>query len=104
MPEILIDIMRLLFRQAAWMLPTGIDYVSLEYIRHSQDGSRAGGDGFRPHELSPLDRLDSTRLPVFFVDDLIPLSHPPYFRPSESRCFTNASEICVLSTVRAFAT
>jgi len=34
MPEILIDVSRLLFRRFANRLPTGIDRVSLEYLRH----------------------------------------------------------------------
>lgn len=41
MPGILIDVMRLFFRRDAGVLPTGIDRVSLEYIRHYGDWARA---------------------------------------------------------------
>jgi len=40
-PPILIDISRLLYRRLRRWLPTGIDRVSLEYIRHYADRARA---------------------------------------------------------------
>ena len=41
MSEILIDVSRLLFRRFANRLPTGIDRVSLEYLRHYVDTAHA---------------------------------------------------------------
>lgn len=41
MPRILIDITRLICRRLAGRLPTGIDRVSLEYLRHYADSARA---------------------------------------------------------------
>jgi glycosyltransferase involved in cell wall biosynthesis len=40
-PGILIDVMRLFFRRDAGVIPTGIDRVSLEYIRHYGGKARA---------------------------------------------------------------
>lgn len=142
MRRILIDITRLFHRRLTGRMDTGIDRVSLEYIRHYADRARAvltlGPFG------SVLSRLDSQRafdlllngsrngaarclrlipkayvrwwmgpdaagciffntshtsleqtsyamrmkrwgvLPVFFVHDLIPITHPEYCRPGES--------------------
>ena len=141
MPEALIDVTRLLDRRLHGRLPTGIDRVSLEYVRYF--GARAtalvrfAGQWI---ELSPRDsqrvfealllsgnfnslirktvarafprsigrrfsascflfntghnglekmdyvhRLRRSRLkPLFFVHDLIPLTHPEYCRSGES--------------------
>lgn len=140
-PGILIDVMRLVFRRAVGTIPTGIDRVTLEYVRHYAGRARAvlslgalaaplsnGGsvrlfgsllDGADParfrlraaqaaaqaigwswlrprargailintsyvwvatrHYAAQL-RLAGAR-PVFFVHDLIPITHPEYFRP-----------------------
>jgi len=145
MPEILIDVMRLFFRRDEGMIPTGIDRVSLEYIRHYGGSARAvlslgplagalsrrdsqrvfewllhPRPGFRPtpvrlalkntpsgwirpgtgnsilfntaqlwkntrHYAAQLRWLGAR--PVFFVHDLIPLSHPEYFRPAHGEGF-----------------
>jgi len=140
MREILLDLTRLLDRALQERLPTGIDRVSLEYVRHYHDRSRAlvryGGrrvtlgpaDSRRIFEalLDPDDRFGRTvrwcvgksyftrwndddhsnvllnighsgldrpeypayvrrydLRPIFFLHDLIPLSHPEYCRPGE---------------------
>ena len=41
MPRILIDITRLLYRRLVGRLPTGVDRVSLEYLRHYSGSARA---------------------------------------------------------------
>ena len=142
MRESLIDITRLLDRARKGRLPTGVDRVSLEYVRHF--GGRATallrftgrwielsrGDSERVFEalLSPsenfnqmirwalaralpgsigqrfsaprflfntghsglekihyADRLQRTGLkPIFFLHDLIPITHPEYCRPGEA--------------------
>ena len=41
MPAILIDVSRLLYRKFAKRLPTGVDRVSLEYVRRYRDAARA---------------------------------------------------------------
>ena len=141
--------MRLLFRRATGTIPTGIDRVGLEYVRHyapraravlsmgplagalSQadsarmfrallEGHEAGRHGFtlmgarmvakntlsgwiRPRtgrsillntaELWKDSRHYAAQLrwlgarPVFFIHDLIPISHPEYFRRGESGAF-----------------
>jgi glycosyltransferase involved in cell wall biosynthesis len=142
MREILIDITRLLDRRMQGRLPTGVDRVSLEYVRHFGGRSTAlvrfagrwielsKRDSERVFDalLSPtgdfnalirwavarafprsidqlfaasrflfntghsgLEQIQYThRLrysglkPLFFVHDLIPLSHPEYCRPGES--------------------
>jgi glycosyltransferase involved in cell wall biosynthesis len=145
MPGILIDVMRLIFRRAAGTIPTGIDRVGLEYVRHYADRARAVLS-LGPL-AAPLSRADSARLfgalldgadlgrfrllaarlaakntawnwirpragrsillntanlwvntpyyaaqlrwlgarPVFFVHDLIPITHPEFFRPAWGR-------------------
>lgn len=143
MPEALIDITRLLDRRMQGRLPTGIDRVSLEYVRYFERRSlalvRYAGrwielsqlESLRIFEalLSPsanfiplvrrtvarafprsfgrrfttprflfntghnglenkdyVDRLHRSRLkPLFFVHDLIPLTHPEYCRPGEAK-------------------
>jgi glycosyltransferase involved in cell wall biosynthesis len=40
-PRILLDISRLCYRRLAGRLPTGIDRVALEYLRHYAEGARA---------------------------------------------------------------
>lgn len=142
MPGILIDVMRLIFRRAAGTIPTGIDRVGLEYVRHYADRARAVLS-LGPL-AAPLSRADSARLfgalldgadtgrfrllaaklaakntawnwirpgagrsillntanlwvntphyaaqlrwlgarPVFFVHDLIPITHPEFFEPA----------------------
>jgi glycosyltransferase involved in cell wall biosynthesis len=141
-PEALIDVTRLLDRRMQARLPTGVDRVSLEYVRHFAERSTAlvrySGQwielGPRSSEcvfdalLSPTgnfnniirklvakaflcslgQRFSATRFlfntghsgldsiqysqrlqksglkPLFFVHDLIPLSHPEYCRPGEA--------------------
>jgi glycosyltransferase involved in cell wall biosynthesis len=141
MREILLDVTRLLDRALQKRLPTGIDRVSLEYVRHYRERARAlvrfgrrrvtlgkkdsqrvfaallsPDDGFertvywcvgknyvtrwiddnRSNALfnighSGLDRgeyPDYVRRydlrPIFFLHDLIPISHPEYCRPGEA--------------------
>lgn len=142
MSGMLIDITRLLYRRMQGRLPTGVDRVSLEYVRHFGKRSTAlvrlgwywielsGKDSGRLFEglLSPsvnfnflavrivakslhrtackqsssprfflntghsglekrcyADYLhDSGFIPLFFVHDLIPLTHPEYCRPGEA--------------------
>lgn len=143
MPEVLIDITRLLDRYLQGRLPTGVDRVSLEYLRYFSGRSTAlvryarqwlelsAADSERLYAvllsssgngkhliralvakavcLSPVRRWFSTprllfhtghsgleksayakRLqasglkPIFFVHDLIPISHPEYCRPGEA--------------------
>lgn len=143
MPEILIDVTRLLYRLATGVIPTGIDRVGLEYTRHYAESARAvlsvgpfaaaatradsrrlfrrmldGAGGLRPlaaeiiakcygwywlmpgtggrilfntsylwlensHYAMQL-RLFGAR-PLYFVHDLIPISHPEYFLPGQRR-------------------
>ena len=139
-PMITIDITRLLDRGLQGRLPTGVDRVSLEYVRHFRERARAMvrfagrwltlresdskrlfdellepsarfgqvvrmcvtrsylSDWQRPrrHLLlntghSGLDRPDySVQVqrrelqPIFFLHDLIPITHPEYCRPGES--------------------
>lgn len=138
---ITIDVTRLLDRGLQGRLPTGVDRVSLEYVRHFRERARAmvrfagrwltlGASGSqrlfdevldpsakfglvvracvvksyvsdwrRPHGHfllntghSGLDRPDYAvhvqrrgLRPVFFLHDLIPLTHPEYCRPGESK-------------------
>ncbi len=140
MAEVLIDITRLLDRTLQGRLPTGVDRVSLEYVRHYQKSAQAlvrfGGrwvilgaaDSRRVFDAllepgpsfdfvvgrcvgrayvlgwkrtggrvllhtghSGLDRPDYGRQvqrkgfkPVFFLHDLIPITHPEYARPGEA--------------------
>jgi glycosyltransferase involved in cell wall biosynthesis len=141
-PEAIIDVTRLLNRTMQSRLPTGVDRVSLEYVRHFGDRSTAlvrfsgqwielsrrsseqvfdallspcenfnylirkvvarslpcniGKQFLSPRLLfntghSGLDKIQySHRLqqsglkPLFFVHDLIPLTHPEYCRPGEA--------------------
>lgn len=138
-PAICIDITRLLDRGLKGRLPTGVDRVSLEYVRHFREracamvrfagrwltlreaasqrmfdelldpGARFGrvvracvaksyvSDWQRPrHQVllntghSGLDRPEyavNVRMrglqPIFFLHDLIPLTHPEFCRPGE---------------------
>lgn len=143
MPGILIDVVRLLHQRNAGMILTGIDRVTMEYVRHYADRARAvlslgalaaaasRADSARLF-AKLLDRSYSVGLleaeliakawvwswlapgtadsilfntttlwmdhrhyaahlrwlgarPVYFIHDLIPLSHPEYFRPGEKR-------------------
>ena len=141
MREILFDLTRLLDRALQGRLPTGIDRVCLEYVRHFHDRSRVlvrygrrrvtlgPADSRRVFKalLDPDDRFESivrwcvsksyfTRWyddshsnvlfnighsgldrqeypayvqrydlrPIFFLHDLIPISHPEYCRPGEA--------------------
>jgi glycosyltransferase involved in cell wall biosynthesis len=59
-PGILIDVVRLFFRREAGVIPTGIDRVSLEYIRHYSDRARAVLS-FGP-AAGALSRADSLRM------------------------------------------
>ena len=146
MPGILIDVMRLVYQRLAGAIPTGIDRVGLEYLRHYGDHARAvlslgplaaplspgdsselfrslleperpgfaalyarlalknvAWDWIRPraggsilfntstlwldwrHYAAQLRWLGAR--PVIFVHDLIPLSHPEYFRAGADRLF-----------------
>jgi glycosyltransferase involved in cell wall biosynthesis len=142
MPNILIDVSRLFHRRLRGRVLTGIDRVSLEYVRHYSGRARAAL-GVRPF-ISVLSQPASTRAfgtlldprpgltgeraalilsaylrwwgradvadsvllntshtglqragyasslrrrgarPVFFVHDLIPITHPEYCRPGEA--------------------
>jgi glycosyltransferase involved in cell wall biosynthesis len=140
-PGILIDVARLLHQRNTGRILTGIDRVTVEYIRHYADRARAvlslgllaaaasradsarlfgklleGGYGIGPlgaeliakawawYWIAPgtADSIlfNTTTLwmnhpryathlrwlgarPVFFIHDLIPISHPEYFRPGE---------------------
>ena len=140
-PRILIDISRLFYRKLAGRLPTGIDRVGLEYLRHYADRARAVLTlGPFSSVLSAPDSLVAFRMllspgvngrtpaarliakaylnwwarpsvegcvllntghtglektgyasglrrrgarSVFFVHDLIPITHPQYCRPGE---------------------
>ncbi|MCX7098187.1 MAG: glycosyltransferase family 1 protein [Methylococcales bacterium] len=142
MPEVLIDVTRLLDRKMQGRLPTGVDRVSLEYVRHfsrrstalvrhagqwvelsHRDSQRIFEGLLSPDSLckasvwvavtkafptsfyaqfsaprflfntghSGLEKLDYTnRLqnsglkPLFFVHDLIPITHPEYCRSGEA--------------------
>lgn len=142
MRDALIDVTRLLDRRMQGRLPTGVDRVSLEYVRHFGERStalvrfsgqwieltRKGSERIFETLLSPsgnfnhlirravtkafprsvgqrfsvprflfntghsgLEKIQYThRLqrsglkPLFFVHDLIPLTHPEYCRPGES--------------------
>ncbi|MEI6335305.1 MAG: glycosyltransferase family 1 protein [Methylococcaceae bacterium] len=142
MHKMLIDVTRLLDRRMQGRLPTGVDRVSLEYVRHFGDRSSAlvrfagqwielsrrdsdrifeallSPDGVFNHLIrravakafplsvgqrfskprfllntghSGLEKMDyghrlqrSGLKPLFFVHDLIPLTHPEYCRPGES--------------------
>jgi glycosyltransferase involved in cell wall biosynthesis len=59
-PGILIDVTQLVLRRAGGMIPTGIDRVGLEYIRHHGDHARAVLSCGIP--AAPLSRADSERL------------------------------------------
>lgn len=143
MREILIDITRLLDRKMQGRLPTGVDRVSLEYVRHfggrstalvrfagqwielsrrdservfeallSTDGAlfnslirwavarafprsidqlfaasrflfNTGHSGLEQIQYTHRLRYSGLK-PLFFVHDLIPLTHPEYCRPGES--------------------
>ncbi|WP_448874295.1 glycosyltransferase family 4 protein [Desulfobulbus propionicus] len=143
MPEALIDITRLLDRRMQGRLPTGIDRVSLEYVRYLQRRATAlvrylgrwielsqpesirvfealleppphfshlvkrtvaralprsfgrrfteprflfntGHNGLEQQAF--IERLQQSRLkPLFFIHDLIPLTHPEYCRPGEAK-------------------
>jgi glycosyltransferase involved in cell wall biosynthesis len=138
---ILIDVARLFLRRTAGRLPTGVDRVGLEYIRHYGDRARAvlslgplaaalsradsarlfrslldGVEGYTPLTFEMGAKawlwnwikpgaadsflLNTSHLwvdhrgyaaqlrwlgarPVFFIHDLIPISHPEYCRPAE---------------------
>ncbi len=142
MREVLLDVTRLLDRRMQGRLPTGVDRVSLEYVRHFgerstalvrfagqwielslQDSERVfkallspsgdfnhlirqsvfkafpgsigrrfsasrflfntGHSGLEKKDYA--NRLQRSGLkPIFFVHDLIPLTHPEYCRPGES--------------------
>lgn len=140
MHELVVDITRLLARGLEGRLPTGVDRVSLEYLRHFGDRASAlvrfagrwvileGAEarlvfdellapsthfvrlvrigvargyllGWREHTRSLLlntghSGLDQTdyalqlgrrgMLPVFFLHDIIPLTHPEYCRAGET--------------------
>jgi glycosyltransferase involved in cell wall biosynthesis len=142
MPESLIDVTRLLDRRMQGRMPTGIDRVSLEYVRYfgarstalvryagqwielsSQNSKQVFEALLSPlRNLSPLirrlvlrafprsigrrfsvprflfntghnglEKMDyvyrlqvSGLKPLFFVHDLIPLTHPEYCRPGEA--------------------
>jgi glycosyltransferase involved in cell wall biosynthesis len=142
MREALIDVTRLLDRRMQGRLPTGVDRVSLEYVRHFGERSVAlvrfagqwielsrrdservfeallSPDGLcnslirravaRAFPRSAVQRFSAPRFlfntghsglekvqythrlqrsglkPLFFVHDLIPLTHPEYCRPGES--------------------
>lgn len=142
MREALIDITRLLDRRMQGRLPTGVDRVSLEYVRHFGERSTAlvrfagqwielsqrdseqvfeallsPSGNFNPlirravakafprsvgqrysaprflfntghsglEKMHYAHRLQRSGLkPIFFVHDLIPLTHPEYCRPGES--------------------
>jgi glycosyltransferase involved in cell wall biosynthesis len=58
--DVLIDVMRLVFRRSLGTIPTGIDRVGLEYIRHYAPRARAVLS-LGPL-AAPLSREDSTRL------------------------------------------
>lgn len=146
MPDILIDVTRLLDRGMQGRLPTGVDRVSLEYVRHFRARSLAlvrfagqwlelpaaaserifetllaPGRSFRStvrwvvgkamaHRVrrklpqgrflfntghSGLDSAEYVRRvkrsqfhPIFFVHDLIPLTHPEYCRSGEHKRHT----------------
>jgi glycosyltransferase involved in cell wall biosynthesis len=143
MPEALIDITRLLDRRMQGRLPTGIDRVSLEYVRYLQRRATAlvryagrwielsqpesirifeallepgahfpnlvrrtvaraiprsfgrrfteprflfntGHNGLE--QQAYIERLRHSRLqPLFFIHDLIPLTHPEYCRSGEAK-------------------
>ena len=143
MPGAMIDITRLLDRRMRGRLPTGIDRVSLEYVRHFGHRStalvryagrwivlsaqqsrrifealltpsvnfiplvrrtvaRAFAQSFGRRFSEPLflfntghnglekkdyanRLLNSSLKPLFFVHDLIPLTHPEYCRPGEAK-------------------
>ena len=174
MLESLIDVTRLLDRRMQGRLPTGVDRVSLEYVRHFGERSTAlvrfSGqwielnckDSLRIYEAllsesgnfnhlirravinafprsvgrrfsaprflfntghSGLDKIEYTRRlqcsglkPLFFVHDLIPLTHPEYCRPGESErhrarmitllgtgCGVIANSVMTLEELTAFA-
>jgi glycosyltransferase involved in cell wall biosynthesis len=142
MREALIDVTRLLDRTMQGRLPTGVDRVSLEYVRHfgksatalvrfgghwielsPRDSERSFDALLSPHatfnqlirrlvaraatqslgrrfttprflfntghtgleQVQYVKRLQHSRLrPLFFVHDLIPITHPEYCRPGES--------------------
>lgn len=141
MREVLLDITRLLDRALQNRLPTGVDRVSLEYVRHFADRAQAlvrfagrwmvlGRDDSRRLFKALLDFDDSMARrirwcvgmsyvlnwqrpctgaillntghsglehtdyasraqrhglrPVFFLHDLIPITHPEYCRPGEA--------------------
>jgi glycosyltransferase involved in cell wall biosynthesis len=155
-PGILIDVTRLLYWRLAGHIPTGIERVGLEYIRHYEDRARAvlslgplaaalslgdsarffrrlveGTDSvasitvemaakswlwnwifpgtgnsilFNTSTLWLSQRAYATQIrligarPVFFIHDLLPISHPEYFPQGEKHFFLrgirNALKIC----------
>jgi glycosyltransferase involved in cell wall biosynthesis len=146
-PGILIDVTRLLYWRLSGQIPTGIERVGLEYIRHYADRARAVLSLGLP--AAALSRADSTRFfrrlvegedhlalitaelaakswlwnwvmpgtgnsilfntstlwlhhrayamhlrwlgarPIFFIHDLLPISHPEYFPAGEKRVYLN---------------
>lgn len=174
MRRILIDITRLYYRRLTGRMDTGIDRVSLEYVRHYAGRARAvltfgpfgsvlsQPDSWRAFELLLDDARNGPEgclrlipkayvrwwlgpdaagciffntshtaleqasyaarmkrwgvLPVFFVHDLIPVTHPEYCRPGESErhvrrmrtaitvaCGVIANSRSTLDALRAFA-
>ena len=67
MPAILIDISRLLFRRFAKRLPTGIDRVSIEYLRRYKGAARAVLSYGGLHVVLPM--AASTRLFALLSDE-----------------------------------
>jgi len=140
-PALLIDVTRLLYRLATEVIPTGIDRVGLEYVRHYAGQSRAvlslgplaaaaspkdsarifarlldGTNGIRSLALTAVAKsvcwnwlfpgtgrrilfntsylwLEQSRYamqlrlfgarPLYFVHDLIPITHSEYFLPGQ---------------------
>lgn len=70
MNAVLIDVTRLLYRRLAKRLPTGVDRVSLEYLRHYVDSARAVLSLFGLHIILP--RPTSGRLFRLLCDHASP--------------------------------
>ena len=70
MNAVLIDITRLLYRRLAKRLPTGVDRVSLEYLRQYIDSARAVLSLFGLHIILP--RPTSGRLFRLLCDHASP--------------------------------